>query len=214
MRSLMLRCSGAPPPPRRGAACCSVGDIQLGLLERRTAHGRALERHAVGRPSGERYAGRRAERGERAARGERRAGRCAASGPQAGKCAASGTRAGERPAARGQVRGERRAARGQVALNGCERLDGEWREEMGAQLRGDLPKASHPIRIRASPGARTCAAYSRPPGSARARAAHALCSAPCPDPSSSPLSLIFPACYGRGATVRGGGALVVELKSA
>ena len=30
-------------PLLRGAACCSVGDIQLGLLERRAAHGRAAD---------------------------------------------------------------------------------------------------------------------------------------------------------------------------
>ena len=55
------------------------------------------------------------KRAGRQVRGERHGGGRAASGQRRGRWAA-----------------ERRAARGQVALNGCERLDGEWREEMEA----------------------------------------------------------------------------------
>jgi len=45
---------------------------------------------------------------------------------------------------------ERRVAGGQVAQNDCEWLDGEWREEMGRQLRGDLP-----LRLQKREGSRS-----------------------------------------------------------
>ncbi|KAG2556313.1 hypothetical protein PVAP13_8NG084301 [Panicum virgatum] len=116
----------------------------------RAPRGRAGTARASGEQAGARRAARSTRAGglfwlasvggvraaERRASGQARGERRAASGARAGGRVASRELAGTRRAARGWTgraarrrAAERPVAHGQVALNGCEWLDGEWREE-------------------------------------------------------------------------------------